>query len=443
MTAQTKYLLFKGLNKKEEILFKSYLNLAKNDLDYQVVVLKQDTDAAVSEPHIVLADESVEFDTEKLSSGANSEQVTKITIGQDPQAEASDYLVRPVQWSDFKQALIALNTQKESSTERVLPVPPEGNEQGGYVIERATDTAEHPSQTVNYEFELESLTVEYDSLDYSDYEKVVDDVKQYQQQGEAALKKPVILVTDEESSSVNSVLVIETDSLDSWDENELEEEYKQIESSGFSEREDESEDELEEGSEVILNQRAGIPVDRRDAFWQESIELIANNKTFLFIKSESRLVCSSLKPGKWAKLIQRSELSKAELQDDWQPSESLFAYPLDYLLWTLSLVNETSETDVEFDEHTKLQLESWPSFSLLELDNVLLKLCTMLFVQPESVSSLAAKSGYGRSTIRGLMSACHQQGLLKVPDQIAGEQVFITQSAEEGMLGKIKQVFHQ
>jgi hypothetical protein len=64
----------------------------------------------------------------------------------------------------------------------------------------------------------------------------------------------------------------------------------------------------------------------------------------------------------------------------------------------------------------------------------------MLFVRPESVSSLATKSGYGRSTIRGLMNACYRMDFLKLPAQITGEQAMVSTN-DEGMLGKIKDVF--
>ena len=54
MTTEIKYLTFKGIEKKEQILFKSFLNLAKNELEYQVVILKA---GHGDDPDILILDE--------------------------------------------------------------------------------------------------------------------------------------------------------------------------------------------------------------------------------------------------------------------------------------------------------------------------------------------------------------------------------------------------
>ena len=64
-TTQIKNLVFKGIEKKEQILFKSFLNLAKNELTYQVVILKDsDTDAT---PDFVMMDESYEYSDDEAA----------------------------------------------------------------------------------------------------------------------------------------------------------------------------------------------------------------------------------------------------------------------------------------------------------------------------------------------------------------------------------------
>ena len=91
------------------------------------------------------------------------------------------------------------------------------------------------------------------------------------------------------------------------------------------------------------------------------------------------------------------------------------------------------------DEDTKYILEKWPHFDLLQLDNVLLKLCSMLFVNPESLSSLVEKSGYSRSTVRGLMNACFESGILKKSGEVQIEN--LVAAGNDGVFGKIKDVF--
>lgn len=447
MTAQIKYLLFKGLAKKEEILFKSFLNLAKNDLAYQIVVLKANQVDA-DDPDIVILDELYELqdDEQKLA------DLPTVLVGDDHRKDDDNYITRPVQWSEFKHAITSLeiSVEIEQNSENDVRVLPEDiqlaiNDEDSVTedSESLSATSEEPgfSDEGDYEYELDKLSVDYHSFTNSDYIKVVDDVKQFKDVGEIKSDEPVILVSDDESASVNSVLVLETNSMDAWEISESDFSVSQIVEGAENKQNSHSNDFDEpETEEVILEQRAGFAINRDDEFWTEDNEIIVDNETLMFVKPEREMVYSEIEPGKWPGLIQRGPLSKAPLATDWRPTEGLNVYPLSSLLWVHTLINATSDLDSPFDDDAEYQLESWPHFDLLELDNVLLKLCTMLFVRPESVSSLASKSGYARSTIRGLMNACYQLGILKLPEQISGEQTRMSNS-DEGMLGKIKDVF--
>mgnify|MGYP006897240310 CR=1 FL=1 len=64
MTDVVKKIVFRGLEKKEEILFKSFLNLVKNDLDYTVELI-QDPDALLDDADIVIADAEYELTDEE------------------------------------------------------------------------------------------------------------------------------------------------------------------------------------------------------------------------------------------------------------------------------------------------------------------------------------------------------------------------------------------
>jgi len=137
--------------------------------------------------------------------------------------------------------------------------------------------------------------------------------------------------------------------------------------------------------------------------------------------------------------LQRHELSKSTIADDWEPDAELIAYSIDTFRWTYILVNDTEELYDTLDDEAEYMLERWPSFDLLELDNILLKLCAMLFVRPETMATLSVKSGYGVSTVCGLMNACHEFGLLKDPSEIGSGAV--VPENDEGMLGKIRDAF--
>ncbi len=440
MTDQINYLVFKGTSKKEEILFKSFLNLAKNDLSYQLIVLKDDQ-LKSQKADIVILDDSHQLVDEDLKT------LPTIVVGDDHQNQNAHYISRPVQWSDFKNALTGLDVESSTpveveETSKVLPTKMnfEIAEMGADAanLEKAGKDGEKAepafSDEGDYEYELDKMSIGYHSFTNSDYIKVVDDVKQFQDGGLAENHDPVILVTDDESSSVNSVLVIETNSLDAWDFSHAEFDTTQIHEQ-VTQKTEES-----KNIEVVTEQRAGFEINPDEKFWLEDNEIISDKQTFLFIKPARKMVYSDREPGKWPALLQRGALSKVALADDWRPTKEIQVYPLSRLLWANTLVTKTNDLASGLSEEKEYLLEKWPHFDVLELDNVLLKLCTMLFIRPESVASLSAKSGYGRSTIRGLFNASHEMGILATPDSFVDTQLVRT-SAEDGMLGKIKEVF--
>ena len=100
MSAQIKYLIFKGIEKKEQILFKSFINLAKNELSYQVVILKPDAPGS-DVPGIMIMDEAYKLDDQEQ----NLADLPTILIGNDSE-DAANYIKRPAQWSDFKNCII-------------------------------------------------------------------------------------------------------------------------------------------------------------------------------------------------------------------------------------------------------------------------------------------------------------------------------------------------
>ena len=433
VTAQIKYLAFKGIPKKEQILFRSFLNLAKNELAYQVVILKEDHQNS-DDPDIMIIDESYEFEP----SEASLKGLPSIKIGDDIDILDANYIARPVQWSDFKSALSQLDIEApvEEDVERVLPVEIqfEIDATVGATVSELDDSqedSEDVDEEIDYDYELDNLSADYHSITNSDYIKVVDDVKQFGDVGKDVGEEPVVLITDDESASTNSVLVLETNSMDAWDFSETEMEFASTEMV-------DSETQWHDGTKK--KRKVGIEVAPDEEYWLEDNEIIVDHETLLYIMPKRKLVYSEVPPGKWPPILQRKGLSKLPLIKDWRPEKGMQGYPVEDLVWINTLISETTSLLSDLDDNTEYMLEKWPHFELLELDNILLKLCTMLFVRPVSLKSLATKSGYGRSTIVGLMNACHEIGLLKTEDEIDMGGLSKA-NTDEGMFGKIKDVF--
>ena len=472
MSDHIEYLSFKGIEKKEQILFKSFLNLAKNDLAYQIIVLKAN-DAEDHKPGIVIIDENYSPNDQDDFSNVQS-----IIVGSDLQKQSDSYIVRPAQWSDFKSALSKLtivgadgplvdsvvpeevgieleqsdseNTEFASVSDYATVSGLDEEEQSISIEEYSEDGSfeEGNSEEASFETidELDEVSAGFGDVTSDDQLKIADNVIEYNnnEDPEEGNGDAFILRSDDESGSVNSVLVIETNSLDAWDFNELELEANaagESASDNFSKFKKAMgvDEDTEEVSESDIPTRSGNHIGLDEEYWTERNEIIANGESFLYFMPDQNLVYSTLEPGKWPPILKRHELSKSKIADDWTPEPEMKPYPLDTFRWTHILVTDTEELYDALDEEGEYMLESWPSFDLLELDNILLKLCAMLFVRPETMASLANKSGYGLSTVCGLMNACHEFGLLKIPSEISSGPV--ASDNEEGMLGKIRDAF--
>ena len=533
MTTEIKYLAFKGVDKKEQILFKSFLNLAKNELEYQVVILKQDHQ---DEPNILIVDEGYEFaDTDSHHQG-----LPTITVGESLDSEIATYIQRPVQWSDFKLALSRLDNQfldrsqddlERTSTsdikfainkgegldDETLSLDADSEEsflepddliqeqvenlevvkadEPELKVEDLDLTLEEPSEQVSAdelnleaekdaeaglesielnlekpapvasdevttgerstvsvdsettsddqegEFELDQMTVEYNSFTSSEYlEDAADDVSDFNKTAEpvAEAEEPVILVTDSESSSVNSVLVFETDSEEAW-------EFSVTESTISSKAEKVGnlavdDDEIAK-DEVVLEKKVGLQMKPNEKYWETDNEIIANHQTLFYIKTQREMVYSAKEPGHWPAILREGSLSKLPLSESWTPKSGFKAYPINCLTWVNVLVNESDKLADDIDEDASFLLKEWPQFDLIELDNSLLKLCTMLFVRPETLDSLITKSGYSRSTVTGLINACDRIGILESKQEGFEQSRSISILGDDGVLGKLKGVF--
>jgi hypothetical protein len=441
---EIKHLVFKGIEKKEQILFKSFLNLAKNELEYQVVILK-DNSGSQESANIVIADSSYQFSSDELY----LKNLPTILVGSE-MSNASGYIVRPVQWSDFKSELTLLDLESEpvqqTLAEQILPknmefAIVEMDEKSDGETEESGDF----SDADEYDFELDNLSIDYHSFTNSEYMKVVNDVKGFKEEGEAVVEdleipKALVLVTDDESGHTNSVLVIETNSLDAW---EMSESVIDEDVTGVVPDSIENEvDYVDTKAETALSRKlkSGAVVAPGNEFWSDDSEVYAGREQLMFIKIERNLVYSHCEPGRWVDALRKGPVTKVEIDAKWRPTSELKAFPISRLMWANTVATKNKDLAPGLDSQTDYILERWPHFDLLELDNMLLKLCTMLFVQAESPYSLMQKSGYSRSVVYGLINACHELDILRVSEDFDLEK-FSEMNADDGVFGKIKDVF--
>jgi len=448
VNTKVKYLDFRGIEKKEQILFKSFLNLAKNELDYQVIVVNAASAGEIS-PDILIVDSSYEF--------SESEQdlttLPAIFVGSEVDVDSDNYISRPVQWSDFKAqlSLLTFDDQVIDSSEakdRLLPdqmkfVIAEMDEKPSISEIEESDSEEFE----DYDYELGSMSIDYQSVTNSDYVKVVDDVKGFQDPEEVSdlgeASQAVILVTNEESTSANSVLVIETDSMEAWDMDDLDDDQEQATSMYSEESSQDDLDEIErrQQAEIIEKLKSGKVVNKGEVYWESNAQIFSETDALLYIQADKNCVYSAQEPAKWGNALRNRQITKLPLEPGWIPTEGLKAYPISRLIWANIMATQNTALAEGIDANQPYMLERWPHFDLLELDNMLLKLCTMMFIAPESPYNLMQKTGYSRTVIYGLVNACHEAGLLTTEEQLVTAGMLRNTPADEGMLGKIKDVF--
>lgn len=501
MTEEIKHLAFKGIEKKEQIVLKSFLNLAKNELKYKIIVIKGN-DKSGQEPDVLIAADGYVFsDSEK-----KLESLPCIVLGDNLEEEWSGYITDPIQWSDFRVALTQfsevtprerveeravevvveqdsiieltdedldgekgvvdvsekvleefddedvftvgeLEVEKESQGETLEALPEEAKFVIEEIDEESTKTESSDEfEPIDHEFELDNMSIDYASHTNSEYLKVVDDVQQFQ---DSDVEQPsaMLLVTDDESSSVNSVLVIETNSHDEWDFSETESSASaEMDSSEIAKQAvegmaDDNFDDIDaEVAMPDIKSESGFDIAPGEKYWEADNEIIADNVSVLCVKYQRKMVYSTSEPGKWLGEMQGKKLSKLPLNNSWRPKKGLISYPVSQLIWVNTLMTESDALSDGLKDNVEYILEKWPHFDLLQLDNVLLKLCSLLFVKSESLNSLVEKSGYSRSTVRGLMNACYKEGLLKSADDIQVDSL-IAAADGDSVFGKIKGVF--
>ncbi|MEO0369572.1 MAG: hypothetical protein AAF197_12455, partial [Pseudomonadota bacterium] len=183
----------------------------------------------------------------------------------------------------------------------------------------------------------------------------------------------------------------------------------------------------------------GVPIVAQEEYWLEDNEIIAEKHSVLSIKAERRMVYSVIEPGRWPLALRGKSLSKVPLSKNWRPKSSMKAYPLDRLIWINDLITLNNKLEEGLDPDNAYAIFRWPPFDLLELDNHLLRLSTLMLIRGGTIADLATRVGCDQSLVCGFINACHRAGYLRSRSDLAPERFIETQ--DDGVLGMIKDAF--
>lgn len=348
MNQNNRTLAFIGLPAKEEVLIRSFLNLARGDLLQDVVPVDSNEQA-----NLAVIDSSVN----ELPSWVSSARI--IAVGDQPPSWTADVHVgRPLQWSAFRVAL-----------DRVL----------GRKVEDSSISM------LATEFHVERVESVYGEPASVRQSQVSDDIAQILERG--------IHLDQHDISELSSMFsglsesLVDTESLLQHDRIHTDPAAKglpvKLESLG---------DELE--------------------FWLDHTMVVLEDELIFYIHPEEQLVYSALPEREWQELLSKSVLQKYTGQPSSEQLLHMTAYPLEHLLWWSSLARSKGYLDDGIQSEQKFELRAWPPFDLIRFDNSLIRMSTVLAREGHSVTSLVEQTRLRGKKVIAFMNACNQLGLL-------------------------------
>ena len=243
---------FVGVSKKDQIVVRSFFNLIQTDLPWQVNENRELTEKGhVSRADITASDyESIRFlvagaDDPAWDMLASEVDVPAMVIGAGEDTSTRVYIEPPIQWSDFRAAIQSLTLAEgedllnhsaafaeDQSLElssasffpRELELKIVEEEEFGAKDLIQIDGSMLAKRLHSYNFELDELSSVHHSYTNGDVVRVVDEVADRRLDAAGGVVDPIVLMTDDESTALNSVLILETNSAQAWDPSELEDE---------------------------------------------------------------------------------------------------------------------------------------------------------------------------------------------------------------------------
>ena len=470
MSAELKILKFVGVDKKEQVLLKSFLNLARDELEFDLQI-----DENHASPDVIVIDEEHSQTAEDFASTA-----LKIIIGNNSNDASDSYIHRPLQWSRFKSVLDKLDevqqqpvTQNQQQQPVVPPTPapavqpandiqddtpkqpemPEDLGVGQWSLEQSQEEAliEKPIEqkaeeivvqeqpTVAQEEEPEVVeffpgTKEHEESQFSEnvgeWELEVSvqaEVTPIEQHSSEEVSVPeaevgqLYALNDDALESPSEFLdnieemVIETDKVDEWEEKSATSDTELSESESFTSEEKTGEaklDSLLEKEKASQEELLGQPLDNKIEFWSGDTEVLVNNHPVFVVMTKRGKVYTEYEPHKWYKIFSSGGMRQRKLDNKWKPYGRLQNYPIEWFVWCAHITRSKGVLSEGINKKDLFLLEKWPDFSLIQNDNNLLKLCSLAFANPESPRTLVMQSKLRARVIVGFINACHAIGLL-------------------------------
>ncbi len=486
MTASqpTKSFTFIGVQMREKIVLRSFFNLAKNELAWSVVEAK-DIDLGADNLNDYLEELDfliIDFESDEWLAYEGTVERPVIGIGKADRVLSDVHeLTPPIQWTDFRKAVKSMKFDVESSSLRedsVLDLVDEEEEssfasfedhdsfrpaesglpkdlqlrlEDDEMLDKDLARVQIDGQALDerlHDYQLEEISVGSNSFTNSDYLQVVDDVKDYEEAKTIGSLEPVLLMTDDESASINSVLIVETNTVEAWDISESvdnDEEFfrKSAETAVENVKKKRTLDTIlagsgEDSTNSVLSDEA-TPIGRSEEYWLEDGEIFADQHSVLFVKAERRTVYSIIEPSRWPMAMRGKQLTKMPLPARWRPKSSMRSYPIDRLMWVNDFVTLTNKLIDSLDNNDAYALLKWPPFDLLEMDNRLLKLSTKMLIKGGTVADLATKVGCEPSVVCGFINACYRAGYIINRNELDGDA--LDSDRGDSVLGMFKDAF--
>ena len=115
------------------------------------------------------------------------------------------------------------------------------------------------------------------------------------------------------------------------------------------------------------------------------------------------------------------------------------SYPLDRLVWVNDFINLTTKLPKGLNPKVELMLHRWPPFDLLQMDNRLLKVASLLLVKGATIADLVSKARCDSTIILGFINACHRGGYLS--EKTADFEEVEVEVVHDSMFTKLKEAF--
>lgn len=354
MTKSTKHIHLIGIERKEAMLVKSFVDLVNDDLnvDYQIDSQHQQV------PSLFIVDELSHHD----DVNAVNPKAPMLVVGEDANNPEIGYLHRPMQWSRFKSVLELLS-KNENNT--IGPDLTQVIEVDGEIEDR------HGAKS----FRSETVAI--------------------------ASKVDVDTKTNKEK--VASISSIETPRAELLDDHS---ETTQFEISSKD---------VDLANQYEGLDRLGANIKFWD---DSNCQVIVAGKPVFFVLPEREMVYSEYMIHDWESLLRSKDARTAFMPDDWQPTGKMKSYPIRWLTWFSGHARSKGYLLTDLNKDHFFLLNKWPEFDLLYSNNEHLKLCGLMFKEGHSIQEMVSKTHLRARVIIGLINACYKLGVLSsFPDK--------------------------